>query len=91
MFVQPRERQHDCMTKVAHHLVLATVGGADTHAALLVHGVETAVGVLVVVTGVPDVQGVPAGHGVLHRIIAGQNNSRVACTLVTHTCRSIVA
>jgi hypothetical protein len=48
-----------------HSLVLAAVGGADTHAALLVHGVEAAVSILVVVTGVPDVQGVPAGHGVL--------------------------
>ena len=47
------------------NLVFATVRGADAHATLLVHGVQAAVGVAVVVLGVPDGKGVPAGHGVL--------------------------
>ena len=47
------------------NLVLATVGSADAHATLLVHGVQAAVGVAVVVLGVPDGKGVPAGHRVL--------------------------
>jgi hypothetical protein len=52
-------------TRARVHLVLATVRGALAHAALLVHGVKAAVGILVVVHGVPDGKGVPAGHGVL--------------------------
>eukprot|EP00960_Hanusia_phi_P049225 759441-Hanusia_phi.AAC.1 len=47
-------------------LVLATVGGTDAHAALLVHRVKAAVRILVVVAGVPDVEGIPSGHGVLN-------------------------
>jgi len=60
-----------------NNLVLATIGSTHAHAALLVHGVEAAVGVLVVVTGVPDVEGVPARHGVLHRIITVRTNAEL--------------
>jgi hypothetical protein len=58
---------------MARNLILAAVGGTHAHAALLVHGVEAAVGVNVVVLGVPDVEGVPAGHRVAHAVVVGEH------------------
>lgn len=55
------------------NLILAAVGGTYAHAALLVHRVEAAVGVNVVVLGVPDVEGVPAGHRVAHAVVVGEH------------------
>lgn len=46
-------------------LVGAAVRGTHAHTALLVHRVEAAVRVLVVVTGIPDRHRVPGRHGVL--------------------------